>query len=81
MRGVLHNKGQLCRNITRVEFESHKSYRETVDGGFMHWVPVILNVSTKQLWESTQVTFIIILVSWTLDDDSSLKHIRIYEKT
>ena len=51
IRGVLHNKDHLCRNITKVEFESHQSYRDIVDGGFlcMHLIPVILN-ATKQLY-------------------------------
>ena len=83
MRGVLHNKEHLCRNITEVDFESHQSYRDTVDGGFMHLVPAILDVSTKHLWESAQsyVYHNLGRQSWTLDEDSSLKLIRIHEKT
>ena len=52
IRQILHSKEHLRRNIVNVQFMSQQSFRDTIDGGFMHLVKMTLDVNTKHLWET-----------------------------
>ena len=53
LRGLLHNKEHLRRNIVNIQFVSHQSFKDTIEGGYMHLVQMVLAVNTKHLWENS----------------------------
>ena len=83
IRGIFNCKDHLSRNIVKTHIGKYHSFRDTVDGGFMHLVAVTLDVNTKNLWENARsyVHYHLGRQSWKLDDGTTLKLIKIHQKT